>query len=568
VSFDSNIATIRNPRAGLLAALIGTALIEIGLFAHDHAGEASGTTAHPSANSVPHTESGTESLARIFQTEVKVGTPRCGVPAPCRRGTGDSPSDQFVPLGTECSAAERGGDGAARHPYLGFVASRGNAHEISELDPQPRTLVGTNTPLVSDAGSATNAPKKNFEWQSSWDGWDGFHFEVANKTVLGRSLTDTFNLGPLELKEVKMNGKIGGKLAVDGAAYATARQFQGFATRAEVRRARIYTAGDCVLLLPVSYEIEIGYIPHQFYIEESYLLFRDIKYLGDLKLGQYQAPMGFVTYGSSRDMTFMEPASALQALAPGVNAGLQVGRPVLDQRMTWALGLFADGVGQDFGDASKDFGRAVGRVTGVPIYRQDTEKPESQRLLHLGLSGNILYAGGSTVRYQSRPESNLAPYVVDTGNIDADGAFVFGAEVAWVNGPLSVQGEYLHSWVQANNGSVAGFGGFYVSASWFLTGESRPYDLSQGTFARVIPKHNFNWGKGGWGAWEIAGRYSFVNLNSGDIEGGRMSMLMGEVNWYLHSHVKWRFNYGFGHVAGRQPDGNLNIFQTRVEVDF
>ena len=30
--------------------------------------------------------------------EVKVGAPRCGVPAPCRRGTGASPSDQFVAL--------------------------------------------------------------------------------------------------------------------------------------------------------------------------------------------------------------------------------------------------------------------------------------------------------------------------------------------------------------------------------------------------------------------------------------------------------------------------------------
>jgi len=80
-----------------------------------------------SERSVPGT------LTRLFHAELKVGTPRCGVPAPCRRGTGVLPSDQFVALGTECSAAERGGDGAARHPYLGFVASRGNAHEISGL---------------------------------------------------------------------------------------------------------------------------------------------------------------------------------------------------------------------------------------------------------------------------------------------------------------------------------------------------------------------------------------------------------------------------------------------------
>ena len=81
-----------------------------------------------------------------WYTELKVGTPRCGVPAPRKRGTGASQSDQFMALGTECSAAERGGDGAARHPYLGFVASRRNAHEISGLglwvsySPLPQTL--------------------------------------------------------------------------------------------------------------------------------------------------------------------------------------------------------------------------------------------------------------------------------------------------------------------------------------------------------------------------------------------------------------------------------------------
>ena len=69
-------------------------------------------------------------LARIIHTEAEVGTPRCGVPAPCRRGTGASPGDGFVTLGTECSAAERGGDGAARHPYLCFVARCRNDREI------------------------------------------------------------------------------------------------------------------------------------------------------------------------------------------------------------------------------------------------------------------------------------------------------------------------------------------------------------------------------------------------------------------------------------------------------
>jgi hypothetical protein len=45
-------------------------------------------------------------------------------------------------------------------------------------------------------------------------------------------------------------------------------------------------------------------------------------------------------------------------------------------------------------------------------------------------------------------------------------------------------------------------------------------------------------------------------------------MLMTGVNWYLHSHIKWRFDYGFGHLSGRSPEGNINVFETRLEVDF
>jgi phosphate-selective porin len=36
-----------------------------------------------------------------------------------------------------------------------------------------------------------------------------------------------------------------------------------------------------------------------------------------------------------------------------------------------------------------------------------------------------------------------------------------------------------------------------------LTGESRPYDQENGEFKRLIPRRNFNFGKGGaWGAFE------------------------------------------------------------------
>jgi phosphate-selective porin OprO and OprP len=454
------------------------------------------------------------------------------------------------------------------------------------LKQQVRVSVETNSAPADVSTNAAASKEKSFGWSFSYNGWDGIRLELTRRTLLGELApgitnleqqriahelglsTQTTNRYRLHLEEAQMTAKIGGKLALDAAAYVTATNFDGFDNGAEVRRARIYAKGDCLLLLPVSYQIEVGYIPNEFYIEESYLAFKNFPQIGILKMGQYQAPMGLDVVGSARDITFMEQAASLQALAPGVNAGFQLGRPVLDQRATWTVGLFTGGEGYDFGDASEDFGRVIARFTGLPFYNFDPERPNSTQLLHLGLSANVLYSGNSVVQYRSRPESHLAPYVVDTGEVAAEGSLVVGAEAAWVQGPLSVQTELLHSWVHEDTGQVPALFGYYASVGWFLTGESRPYDPVEGIFSRVIPRRNFDWGSGGWGAWELAGRYSFVNLNSGDVQGGRLSMIMGGVNWYPHSHVKWRFDYGFGHVSGRSPEGDLNIFQTRVEIDF
>jgi len=441
------------------------------------------------------------------------------------------------------------------------------------LKEQTRIIEETNAVPGAATTNAVPPKPKSFTWKAKWAGWDGLHIELAQKTTIKgpfagirEKLEGTNASRIFRLEELKMSGKIGGKLAVDAAGYVTGKEFQDFDPGVELRRARLYGKGDCLLILPVSYELELGYIPNEFYMENSYLRLRDIPWIGALKGGQFQPPMSLELSGSSRDLSFMEPAAPMQALAPGVSAGLQIGQPVLHQRATWRSGLFTGGVGQDYGDASKDYGRAILRFTGLPLWapREDG----SGTLLHLGLSANILYSGSSTVRYRSRPESHLAPYVVDTGDIAAEGAGVVGGEVAWVSGPLSVQGEFLHSWVKDNNGQVANFEGFYASAGWFLTGETRPYNRAKGIFDRVVPKRNFDFGHGGWGAWELAGRVSYVDLNSGEVNGGRLAMLMTGVNWYLHSHVKWRFDYGFGRVAGHDPEGNLNIFQTRVEVDF
>ena len=427
----------------------------------------------------------------------------------------------------------------------------------------------------------TNAPpasqRRFFKWDFSWQGWDGLHMEVSRRTPLSNP-GDRWGPGPLgtnafrniQLDEVKMSGTIGGRLEADAAAFITTGNLTNFNNDAEIRRALISVRGDCILVFPVSYLVELGYRANQFYLNQAYLLSPDLAYVGNLQLGVFQPPMGLDLITSSRDIGFLEPAAPLQAIAPPKESGFQIGHPVFNQRATWALGIFGDAANDtEYGNASLNYGSAMGRLTWLPVGRLDPDDPAANRFLHLGLSANYQYSATSELRYKSRPESYLAPVVIDTGNIDASGAATIAVEAAWVNGPFSLQGELIHSFVQVNNGSTLNFGGFYGSASWYLTGESRPYDPATGSFNRLIPRRNFNFGKAGaWGAVELAGRFSHTDLTDGSVQGGRLNILMAGVNWYLNPHLRWMFDCGMGRVSGGPLDGHMLIFQTRIGVDF
>ena len=443
----------------------------------------------------------------------------------------------------------------------------------TRLEQSTRVVLNTNAPVVT-AGE-TNAPaQKSFTWRVAWEGWNGLQLEAVQRTPLtdpleslGMTPKGTGPLSYLRLEQVKLSGKFGARLEVDGAAFVTTGDLTGFDPGIQLRRLRVFAGGDCILVLPLSYYIELGYGAGKFYLNQSTLTFPAGKYLGTLQVGQFQAPMGLENITSSRDIAFMEPAAPIQAIAPGIEAGAQIGKPIFDQRATWALGLFAPGAGaQEYGNASQNFGSAVGRLTWLPEYHPDQDNPAENRILHLGLSANFLYSASSSVRYQSRPESYIAPTIIDTGELNANSAATFGLEAAWVNGPFSVQGEFLRSNVGEYDVGDLAFYGYYAYVSWYLTGESRPYNPVTGAFKRLIPRHSV--GHGGLGAVELTCRLSHTDLTDGYVQGGRLTMLMAGVNWYLQPHIRWMFNYGNGHISGGPNDGNMFIFQTRIGVDF
>jgi phosphate-selective porin OprO/OprP len=374
----------------------------------------------------------------------------------------------------------------------------------------------------------------------------------------------------IRLDEVKLAGTLGGKLEVDGASFRTSGDLTGFDSGVQLRRARIKLKGDAILGIPFLYKVDIGYVPNQFSISSFYVAVPDIAYAGTLRVGQFQPAMGLQLVTSSWDIPLMEPAAPLQAIAPGTSPGMEVGQPFMAERATWTLGAYGSGGGNgEYGSAVKNLETLIGRLTWLAVDEIDPDRPERNRLFHLGLSGNLQNSGNGQIRMRSRPESYIAPYVIDTGTIQADKASTIGAEAAWVDGPLSVQGEALRAFVNQTGATTLKFGGLYAMASWYLTGESRPYDRQSGAFAHVRPLRNFGFGSdAGWGALEAVVRYSYTDLSNGDIHGGRLSLMMTGLNWYLQPHLTWMLNVGAGSVRGGAANGNMVIVQTRLGLDF
>ena len=417
------------------------------------------------------------------------------------------------------------------------------------------------------------APEKvPSHWNLAWQRWNGLHYTLygSRPKGRGRALTDneeTPSFPSLFTDRIKLSGKIGGRVDLDSAFFVNGNGMEPTANIVELRRWRFFTTGDAIFLVPFSYSISVMAVDnYRFVLDDIFLEFRRIPYLGNLRVGSFIPAMSLEASGSSRDATFMEWATPIQGLAPRISAGWQFNRPMFNERATWSLGQFAQSLGTDVGDATADFVRVIGRLTWLPIYAVEPEKSGATHLLHLGLDVNYLNSGNASIRYRSRPESHAAPFLADTGQIRAEDMTSFGIEAAYVDGPWSMQSEFLGNFVAS--ATDQNFFGFYTYGSYFWTGESRFYDTRRGLFGRLQPKQNFNFSGEGMGALETAVRFSYLDLNSAPVNGGILQSATIGVNWYLHSHSKIRFNYVFSRANGGPQPGDLNAFQTRFEFDF
>jgi phosphate-selective porin OprO/OprP len=380
----------------------------------------------------------------------------------------------------------------------------------------------------------------------------------------------------VETEDKAFNFKIGGRIQADGGFSSSAdtmsRSNVGF------RRAQIWVEGKAYKNWFYRFQYDftntgVAGIRDAFIAYRQKLMPEGItKEPVTFQVGNFFEPFSMETTSSTSNITFLERAMPT-VLAPSRHIGAAVG--VGDKLWSVKTGIFSTSP-QDTATAPPTSGAqywdAAVRATYAPLQEED-------KLLHVGSSfryhkpndstaatdaaflrpgagtereeADVLGGSGTWSRVSTAQDMTCAasgslattatglgllsaPFIMKNGCLKY--AYSYGFEAAAAYGPFSLQGEYiatryerdpLNALLLGNNGgSSLQASGYYVQGSFFLTGESKAevyngYDKnwsSPGTFGAIKIKDPVN--KGGWGAWEVAARFSELNLNNGGLVDG------------------------------------------------
>ena len=519
---------------------------------------------------------------------------------------------------------EVGGRNSRRAPHLRLMASGGNVNELSGWRLAAAAVVAiachqsmllaiagaepTSGPVASQEEMAPaqlpDSPAERFAqlvesdpltaeqprerlayWQSDTNEGKSIA-ELHNRLSKVEDEQKKTKEGSKDKKGDRFEHNIFGRIQADGATFsqdaANRAQLGDIPNGVDFRRVRLgmQGAGHDVLF----YRMEVDFVqPDEVTkkrprLTDAYFEVRQLPWLGTFRLGQYREPYSVERYTSANDLTFLERGLP-QAFHTSRNFGAMLYDNSQNQKWYWWNGLFAERA-TNFGEFFSNAPRVayVNRVDWVPWY----DEPSGGRYMaSLGTGYSYRNLAGIAQSFSSTPEVNLQydatsviPSFVSTGALNVNTMQIFQAQAFTVLGPLSFQAEYYGTYVNQINNPNVFFQGMYVYGSYFLTGEHRPYDRKQGVFTAVKPFGDFfrvRTDRGictGLGAWEVAARFSSLNLSDRNIQGGRLNDVTLGLNWYLNFQTRVMFNYIHAFLNRHNVPSDADVVSTRAQVDW
>ena len=273
-----------------------------------------------------------------------------------------------------------------------------------------------------------------------------------------------------------------------------------------------------------------------------------------LKAGKFKGPVGFENLQADSTLPFNE-RSLVSNFSPSRNLGVQLWGDVLDGRLGYALGVFnGSGDGRvasnnDFSD-DKEF---AGKISLQPFKKSGLKALEG-----LGFGVGASYSqissnaaalpstsGGTQPGYLTSGLQQFFAYNPVVGTVVADGAhWRVSPYITYLQGPFGLLGEYAISHQGVLNSlthrrAELDHTAWEVSAQWVLTGEPA-------SFTGLTPKRSFDPLNGGWGAWQLVGRFGQLDIDDRAFQGfanpdssasGATSWSVG-INWWLNKNVR------------------------------
>ena len=357
--------------------------------------------------------------------------------------------------------------------------------------------------------------------------------------------------------------RVGGGFGYDYSAYAqdaNSKEQMTLSPVAAVRDFRVLLKGQFPAIPRLSYTLGYMYdgAKKEWFFRQTGLMVDVPELSGDIFIGRTKEGfstnkimVGYFTWTAER-------ATMNEALIPILADGVKWTGRIPSGKLVYNVGYFKDELSETE-SFNKNDSQLVGRAVWLPNARSD--KP----LLHLAVEARFAEANNGQLQYRSRPEvSSAQSYAIDTGKFPADHANAVGVEAYYRPGPLMFGMEYFVNQVSSQQTDNPLFHGGEVFAAYLFTGEVRPYNTRGAFFEAVSPARTVF--EGGPGAWEAVLRYSYTDLNSGTIRGGRFWRITPMVNWYLSDNVRMEFTYGYGVLDRFGLTGATQFFQTRLQL--
>jgi phosphate-selective porin OprO and OprP len=310
-----------------------------------------------------------------------------------------------------------------------------------------------------------------------------------------------------------------------------------------------------------------------------------------LQFGKFKAPVGLERLQLEQFGRFIEP-SLTADLLPYRDLGFKVGGALGHGVFTYDVGTFDGTVdaGSTDGNSVPDYD-STGKFTWEGrVFARPFLPTELGGLKGLGFGVAQTYVKDSGVNTASTTTSLLASYKT-TGQqsmfsyrSDTDpttAGAVNNATIAqgierrvvpqfyYYFRSVGLLGEYVDEAQQVQRDLTVGserFATLHNSAwqlqgAWFVTGEDEAYDSA-------TPRSDFQFGRGGTGAWELLARYHVLSFDPGALIGGsssfanpasapRMARAIGTgANWYLDRNFKIQLDYEVTSFVGGATGGN------------